>query len=388
MAGFIGILVFAFLILFAIFFHELGHFVTARWAGIKVSKFFVGFGPTLWSTRRGRVETVTGDDGRTVTRPETEYGVKALPLGGFVKIVGMSPMEEVALGDVPRAFTAAPAWKRAIVLAAGSVTHFITALFVLWLVFTAVGLPDPDRPTLRIDAVQAEIEGKESPAAKAGLKAGDRIVAVDGRSVDKFEDVRTHVRASGGKAVEFTVQTELGRKRDVSVDPIVDSSGGAPVTVIGIYPENEVRRQNPIFAVASTGRTMKALLQGFFTQVPRAFSPDNLGLTGDGPTNERPFSIIGAGKIAGDLASQGSILDFMLLFVQINVFIGLFNLLPLPPLDGGHLVLLAIEKIRGGKPVSQRAVVPVAALVLSVLLMLGVWLAYNDVVQPPQLPTR
>src|SRR5712692_5218282 len=127
MSSVVGALAFVVLIIFAVFFHELGHYVTARWAGIKVSKFFIGFGPTLWSVRRGRVETFVGRSGAIEQRPETEYGIKLLPLGGFVKIVGMSVIEEVAPEDEPRAFNSAPRWKRAIVLTAGSATHFVTA---------------------------------------------------------------------------------------------------------------------------------------------------------------------------------------------------------------------------------------------------------------------
>jgi membrane-associated protease RseP (regulator of RpoE activity) len=389
MAGTLGIIAFAVMILFAIFFHELGHFVTARWARIKVTKFFVGFGPTIWSTRRGVPEVVTVErKGRleTVTRPETEYGVKALPLGGFVKIVGMSPLEEVSPEDEPRAFSSVPAWKRAIVLAAGSVTHFITAFIVLWFVFVAVGIPNPDRPTLTVDAVQTEIAGETSPAQKAGIEPGDRILELNGAPVDRFEDVRAAVRSGQGKPVTLEIEKADGDVRRVQIRPVVDETSDPPVPVIGIYPKNELSRQNPIRAIGSTTRAMTTLLSGFFDQVPNAFSPSSLGLTGDGPSEDRPFSIIGAGKIAGDLASRGSILDFLLLFVQINVFIAVFNMLPLPPLDGGHLLVLGIEKIRG-KPLSPRAIMPVAAVVLCVLLMLGVLLAYYDIVEPPQLPT-
>jgi membrane-associated protease RseP (regulator of RpoE activity) len=389
MAGFIGIVAFCVMILFAIFFHELGHFVTARWARIKVSKFFIGFGPTLWSVRRGLEETVTVEERgqlKTITRPETEYGVKALPLGGFVKIVGMSPLEEVPPEDQPRAFASVPHWKRAIVLAAGSATHFITAFFVLFIIFTGVGIPDPSKPTLTVEAVQTEIQGKPSPAARAGLEPGDEILEVDGRRVERFQEVRAAIRSGGGKPVALVVRKESGETRRLEIRPVIDKSVDAPIPVIGIYPHNQLTRQNPARAVVSTSRTVVNLMRSFFDRVPDAFSPRSLGLTGGGPSEDRPFSIIGAGKIAGDLASRGSILDFLFLFVQINIFIAVFNMLPLPPLDGGHLLVLLIEKIRG-RPLSPRAIMPVAAVVLSILLLLGVLLAYYDVVQPPQLPT-
>ena len=106
MAAFLSLFAFIVLLLFTILFHEWGHYITARWAGIKASKFFIGFGPTIWSTRRGRPETYVGADGTTMTRPETEFGVKALPIGGFVRIVGMSIAEDGAPEDEPRSFTA------------------------------------------------------------------------------------------------------------------------------------------------------------------------------------------------------------------------------------------------------------------------------------------
>ncbi len=385
MAGALGVVVFIILILFVIFFHEFGHFITARWADIKVTKFFIGFGPTLWSYRRGRLETVTGEDGTPITRPETEYGVKAFPLGGFVKIVGMSPYEDVPASDEPRSFDAAPTWKRAIVLTAGSATHFITAFFVLFLIFAVVGFPDLDRPTLEIGAVQSEIAGKPSPAARAGLEPGDRIVEIDGQPITRFEDIRARIGAKDGRPVRLQIVRE-GERRTLELDPVVDRVGGEERPVIGIYPNGEVRRQNPITAIGSSARTMGFLVTTFFERVPVAFAPDSLGLTGEAPTQDRPFSIVGAGRIAADFASRGRIVDFLFLFVQINVFVAIFNMVPLPPLDGGHLLVLGIQKIRG-KAIDPRALVPVMAAVISILLILGLWLLYNDIVAPPQLPS-
>jgi membrane-associated protease RseP (regulator of RpoE activity) len=132
---------------------------------------------------------------------------------------------------------------------------------------------------------------------------------------------------------------------------------------------------------------MGDLFKGLVTQAPRAFSPSSLGLSGEGPTEERPFSIIGAGRLAVDFAATGQIAVFLFLFVQINFFVGIFNMLPLPPLDGGHLLVLALEKIRR-KPIDQRALVPVMAVVLSVLALLGLLLVYYDIVSPVRVPGR
>jgi membrane-associated protease RseP (regulator of RpoE activity) len=384
MGTLLGAVAFVVLILFAILFHEFGHYVTARWAGIKVSKFFIGFGPTLWSYRRGRVETFVGPNGAAEQRPETEYGVKLLPIGGFVKIVGMSPFEELAPEDEPRAFGAAPRWKRAIVLTAGSVTHFITAFLVLFVIFAGIGIQDPTHPTLEVGAVASEVAGKPSPAAKAGLHAHDRIVAIDGHAVGDWTQVRNAIRSHASRQMLVTVKRDAN-ELTIPVTPFPDKEAGKSIGVIGIYPQGRLERLNPIAAVGRSGSEMKMLVTGFFHTAPRAFSPQTLGLTGGKPSNQRPFSILGAGRIAADLAGHGQIAIFLFLFVQINIFIAIFNMLPLPPLDGGHLLVLAIEKIRG-KPVDQRALVPVMAVVFSILMLLAVLLVYYDIVSPVHVP--
>src|SRR4051794_24009051 len=159
--------------------HEAGHFLTAKHYGMKASRFFVGFGPTLWSFRRG----------------ETEYGVKAIPAGGFVKIVGMTELEEVAPEDEERAFYRQPAGRRAVVLAAGSVTHFLLALVVIYIGLVSVGLPT-DRPIVgRVQTCVVQTAADRAcapgdpaaPAARAGLKSGDRITAIGATSVSTYE---------------------------------------------------------------------------------------------------------------------------------------------------------------------------------------------------------
>jgi membrane-associated protease RseP (regulator of RpoE activity) len=380
-AGFLSLLAFVVLLLFAIFFHEFGHFITARWAGIKVSKFFIGFGPTVWSTRRGRVETIVGPGGASVTRPETEYGIKAFPVGGFVKIVGMSVAEEVPPEDQPRAFGAAPRWKRAIVLAAGSATHFVTAFVFLFIILTAIGVPD--RPTLVVGGVSPDLEnGRPTPAAMVGFKPGDRIVAIDGQPARTWDVVASTIRSNIGHKLDITVERD-GERIHLEPTPVrYKNPEGKIVGLVGVTPEFVNRRLGPVQAVGTSASAMKNLVGEFFHRVPSAFSPQTLGITGGrGPSDQRPFSIIGAGRIATDLASHGRIADFLFLFVQINIFVAIFNMLPLPPLDGGHLIVLLIEKIRG-RPVDQRALLPVMAVVLSVLLLLALLLGYYDITSP------
>ncbi len=402
MATFLGIVAFILLLFFLITFHEFGHYITARWAGIKVSKFFLGFGPTLWSFRRGREEKIPNPDdpmGGYIVRPETEYGIKPILVGGFVKVVGMSPAEEVPAEDEPRSFDAAPTWKRAIVLGAGSVTHFITAFIVLFLVFGVIGTPDEGRPTQIVGDIADEVEGKRAPAAVAGLREGDRIIEIDNRRVDDWVDVRDGIRSNPGETVDLLVQRGNDRL-DIEIEPLAVEDGGEEVGVIGVLPQPEfpgrVHRDGPITSVNKSATLIKQLLvggstedgsrvDGFFQALPRAFSPRNLGFTGDGPTNERPISVIGAGRVAVDFAAEGQIVAFLVLFAQLNIFVAVFNMLPLPPLDGGHLLLLGIGKLRG-RPIDPKTVLPVMAVVFSLLVVLGLLLAYYDIFSPVQVP--
>ena len=382
MGTFLGAIAFSILLLFAIFFNELGHYVTARWAEIKITKFFVGFGPTLWSFRRGRTEIVEGEDGALTERPETEYGVKAFPLGGFVKVVGMSPFEDVPPQDVPRAFPSVPAWKRAIVLAAGSATHLVTAFLVLLLVFAGTGFPDYERPTLEVSEVITELEGRPAPAAEAGLVPGDTIVAIDGRRLSDWDALRETIRVNPDRPLDLTLLGSDGRERRVTITPAVQDEGGEQIGMIGVAPAPATTRIGPVAAVGRSVTTIGSFFAALVDAGPQLFSPRNLGLVpGSEPSDERPVSVVGAGRIAAGLAARGQVVAFLLFFVQLNLVIALLNMLPLPPLDGGHLLVLAIEKVRG-KPVNPRALLPVMAVVTSLLLILAVSLLFQDIVSP------
>jgi membrane-associated protease RseP (regulator of RpoE activity) len=387
MAAFFGIAAFVILLLFAIFFHEFGHFITARWAGVKVSKFFIGFGPTLWSVWRGRLETITGPDGAPETRPETEYGIKAFPIGGFVKVVGMSPFEEVPDEDKPRSFDSVATWKRAVVLGAGSVTHIISAFLFLLIIFAIVGVPDFDTRTRKIEVVQLEVHGDRSPAIRAGLDPGDEILAVDGREMRTGNELVRTLRAHPEDELALTIRNKKGQTRTTHITPVREELDGKEIGFIGVALGHETKRLNPLAATRESTRSMGQLFGGLVSEAPRAFSPSSLGLGGEGPSKERPFSVIGAGRLAADFAATGQIAVFLFLFVQINIFVGVFNMLPLPPLDGGHLLVLALEKIRR-KPIDQRALVPVMAVVLSIMAVLALLLVYYDIVSPVRLPGR
>jgi membrane-associated protease RseP (regulator of RpoE activity) len=356
--------------------HEFGHFATAKLFGMKAERFFLGFGPTLWSVQKG----------------ETEYGVKAIPAGGFVKIIGMSAYEEVDAADEPRAFYRQPAWQRAIVLVAGVATHFVMAIVLLWAALALVGLPFA---TNEIGLVT-----DDSPAAEAGLQPGDVIVSVDGVATSEFEDVREAVVARGGQTVPVVVERD-GSTVELDVALAAQTPEGQQVGFLGVAPEGEVR---PFPA----GEALRMTLVGDFS-VPRlteltvtglvqAFSPEGLSvwlgqLTTDGPREpEGPLSLVGATQIAGELGRQGDLFGFLVILVQLNLVLGLLNLLPLPPLDGGHLAVLAVEegvnKTRRLRGIRERwmldpaRLTPIALAVILFFGMIFITAVVIDIVRP------
>jgi membrane-associated protease RseP (regulator of RpoE activity) len=369
----IGIIVFALGILVSVCLHEAGHMVTAKAFGMKVTRYFAGFGPTLWSFKRG----------------ETEYGLKAIPLGGFVKIVGMTPQDDdVEPGDEKRAMWRYPAWKRTIVMAAGSVTHFALGIVILWVLFAFVSLPNPDRldseavtidrvatcvaPTVEYDPATRQakecVAGNDpaSLASTMGLQAGDRLIALDGHPVNGWTELTDKVRASGGQEISVTVRrgdeaiTRTGTlptvsrlKQDVAnSDRTVQSITPADlesVGVLGITPRvpSDVRGPGAAFGltVDQTALMFKgtfASLQKFPEKVPKLWD----ALTGAERDPETPISVVGASRIGGELFGQGEFPTFLLILAGLNFFVGIFNLMPLLPLDGGHIAIAWFEKVR------------------------------------------
>src|SRR5712691_1844512 len=200
----LGWLIFLFALLFSVMLHEAGHFTTAKKFGMKATKFFVGFGPTIWSTTRG----------------ETEYGVKALPVGGFVKIIGMTSLEEVDPRDEPRAFRRAPGWQRVIVLVAGSFMHFVLAFVLIFGLALGIGIENDNSTQLGTvatcvpasvsalnNAVACTSADAKSPASLAGLRVGDRVTSFNGTQVSTYDQLTTAVKqAKAGEPVTITVQ--------------------------------------------------------------------------------------------------------------------------------------------------------------------------------------
>ena len=363
-AGTIGVFV---ALIAMIMLHELGHFIMAKRAGMKVTEFFFGFGPRLWSTRRG----------------ETEYGVKAIPAGGYVRIIGMSNVEEVDPADEERTYRAKPYRQRLGVAVAGSTMHFIIASVLLFIVYAAVGVP-ASRP------VVSQVV-KDSPAATSEFRVGDRIVAINGQVVDDGEDIPRYVESHGESQLVFTV-ARGNQRLDIPVKPRQVVVDGERVARIGVGLQAYLRT----VPVPSAAAKVAVELPRFTWQTVRSlgglFSPSGLSnyghlLTGQGGHEDRRLlSPLGVGRVAGQAVNNGWGAVLMLLFA-INVFVGVFNMVPLLPLDGGHVAIATYEKIastvkRRRVQVDVSRLLPITAAVVAAIVVLGLSALYLDIVRP------
>ena len=389
----LGVVIFVLAIIAVIMIHESGHFLVAKLFDFKVTKFFLGFGPTLWSRHKG----------------ETEYGVKAIPAGGFVKIVGMNPYEEVDPEDRPRAYSSKPRWQRALVIVAGSGTHFIVAFLILLVTSMTIGFP-ADRVTNEVAEVNA-LRGVSTPAIAAGIKPGDHIVGVGGRSTTSWTVIRAYIRAHAGQEATFDVEHD-GESRTIQVGlgcalfhgtDIVDYSescdglrpardGEETHGFLGVSPEQAFEKESLVGAVPAAGaETWNAIygsVQGIGDVFGMVFGGElwhALTTGGDRDITDAPVGIVGAGRIAGESIARGNILYLIGLIVGFTVFVGIMNLLPLPPLDGGHLAVIAVEAVTR-KPVDVRKLIPIAAAVISFFVLLFVAVLYLDLARPIEVP--
>ncbi|GLY94675.1 site-2 protease family protein [Actinoplanes sp. NBRC 103695] len=362
----VGVVAFALAILISVSLHEAGHMITAKRFGMKVSKYFVGFGPTVFSFKRG----------------ETEYGLKWIPLGGFCKIVGMTPQDDdVDPADQPRAMWRFPVWKRTIVMASGSITHFLLALVAMWFAAVFVGLPNPALPTdaaeqreapaqIQVgDCVQINLRETpcavgtngdlQGPAAAAGLKTDDVITRIGTTPIANYGQLTDTIRSQPAGPVEFGY-TRNGQAATTTVNlvsaqrpPLDDPSGTvSQVAVAGISwttTEPGLVTYGPAGAFGATGEYGLTILKGTFEAMKRI--PEKVpalwnSITGDTRDPDTPISVVGASRLGGEAIAAGLPQVFLMIFISLNIFIGIFNLLPLLPLDGGHIAIAWFERAR------------------------------------------
>ena len=376
MSGALGVILFAISLVLVIIIHEAGHFTFAKAFGMKVEEFFLGFGPRLWSFRRG----------------ETEYGVKAVPLGGYVRIAGMNPFQETPPEDFPRTYGAKAPWQRFLVVLAGPITHFIIAFLVLWIYFAAVGTPKYQSVIDRVDQTLTTTSGSTvpSPAVAAGFKAGDVIVAIGPIKEPSQDAIANYMRAHAGEPVPVVVRRGDQALR-LLVTPVISKvDGEKPKARIGVLLGSGAvvarTRSNPIAAAGHSFGMVGNLTSQLVGSLGRVFGPAAISrifhLLGGAPRQITDAGGLVAGaRIAGEAAQAGAWDTLFLLFAEFNLFVGLINLLPLPPLDGGHLAVVVVEKVTRRK-VDPRRMVPVAAVVAGFLVLMTVSLLYLDIVNP------
>ena len=390
----LGWLIFIFALLFSIMLHEAGHFVTAKKFHMKVTQFFVGFGQTLWSRQKG----------------ETEYGVKAIPAGGYVKIVGMTALEDVDPADEARSFRRQPGWQRIIVLSAGSFMHFVLAFVLLFIMAVGIGLANTNSATVGVidpcvpksQTAAVCVKGDPaSPAVKAGLRPGDKIVALAGKPVHNWTQLGQAIRSHpAGSTVSVTV---LRNGRKLTLDPSLAAISGRKGSYLGISPTVVFQPVSPLRGITAAGSQFGQIVSGSVgavgsipAAIPELFAKNRSSTAGGQVT-----SIVGAGEVTGqafalNVSWQLKITVVLDIIVSLNIFVGLFNLLPLLPLDGGHLAVVIYERARAwlarlrGKPdpglVDMRKLLPVSVGVFALLVGFGLILIMADLVNPVHIP--
>jgi membrane-associated protease RseP (regulator of RpoE activity) len=349
--------------------HEAGHYITAKRAGMKVTEFFLGFGPRLWSFRRG----------------ETEYGVKAFPLGGYVRIIGMSNLEQVDPEDEPRAYRNAPYGKRLVVVLAGVTVNIILALALFYVALAGQGHVATG-PSTTVHTVEAG-----SAAAAAGLQRGDKIVSVAGQPTPSWTQLTNAIQSHGGDTVPVDVRRD-GRLVSLTATPSVRSGVG----FLGVSPTNDLRNVTVLSAVPESFRALGDVTASAGQGIGRLFSPAGVSsysknFTSQAPKAgstadlERPRSLVGIVDEGSQMVG-GDLWALLYLLGGISLVLALFNLLPVLPFDGGHAVVVVYEwaasKITGRRvQVDYRKLMPVAAVVLMLLVTLSLSAMFLDVRQ-------
>jgi len=374
----LGIIAFVVALLTSVMFHELGHFLTARKFGMRVSEFFVGFGRRIWS----------------VTRGETEYGIKAIPAGGYCRIEGMTPTDEMPAGEEDRAFIRASSLKKLIVLGAGSTAHFILGFLLIFSIFFAVGYT-----TLTPNIAQVS---DNSVAQSAGFKAGDEILSINGNPVENWPVDVKQIADSKGAELSFEILRN-GEKITIVAAPQYNEE--AKRYILGIVAALGTERDGFLESSSQSGRaswflakeSVKSLV-ALPTKVPQLFRQtfmneerDPNGLVG----------VVGAARVSGEavgsekLNGNERLTTFILLVASLNIFVGIFNLLPILPLDGGHMAVAIADEVRAlvarlrkkprPAPIDVNVLTPITGVVVILLGILTVLLVIADIINPVSL---
>ena len=348
--GILGVLAFVVALLFSVMIHEAGHYLTAKKFHMRVTEFFLGFGTRLWSFQRG----------------ETEFGIKAIPAGGYCRISGMSVNEELPEEEKHRAFYLASIPKRLIVLGAGSFLHFVLGFLILVILLAGVGVtavtktigevvPCVTNSSNGVSDTECSATSIPSPAKASGLLAGDEIISINGEESKNWNDYIKIIRESARKEITLTVERN-GERLLISITPAARMLDGKEIGYLGIINKLGTHRDGPISAIKNSGRITGDLLQNSVTSlfslptkipalVRQTFGNeerDAQGLVG----------VVGVARVSAQTASdpklesREKVATFLLIIASLNIFVGVFNLLPLLPLDGGHMAIAIVDGIR------------------------------------------
>ncbi len=376
-----------FLVIAMVMGHEFGHFITAKRAGMKVTDFFVGFGPILWSTTRG----------------ETRYGIRALLLGGYVKVPGMTWYEEIEPELEKRTYRSASYPRKVLFASAGSIMHVVMALLIAYAALVFVGHADPQR--VSVDGFTAWQGQTLNAAQRAGMKIGDEIVAIDAHRITGVNDLTTLIHSHAGRTITVDVVRD-GRALVLHATPVdgrtvlvggrPEVSGSSPVGLLGIRLTNPTVYTNWLRAIPDSVTTVGSTINQAAHALILVFSAGEFsGLVHLGTTpsaakstsaqTSRPVSIVEVVRLA-DQAAQSNVPVFFTILITLNIFVGLMNMLPMLPLDGGYVAIATYERLRrrGSEPYRAdiNKLTPVVFAFVSVLLVLFASTLYLDIVYP------